>query len=313
MFKHSFLLADVASLVSWSKMLFKSVSYLAHFATFGAIGFRFLVFRSGSAQHADVGEDAAAIASMHEAAERHAARIGLAGVLLVLLDFAVTFIWKASVANISVFDVVRRADPEDIAEILLAPLLLLAFALAIRRTRGAWAAAGVFGLALALRHVVTGRWVALVNPLHEFAGGLWIGTLFVLVAAGLPAILRSAASRDRRGRLVAELTARFSPLALAAAAALGLTGVFTAWRHLKYIAALWTTPYGYALDAKLAVVCVVVGLGAWNWKRMLPKLGDEDAAHALRRSSTTELVFAGVVLLITAVLVSLPSPKLPAP
>src|SRR5262249_2295356 len=148
-------------------------------------------------------------------------------------------------------DAARRTDPEDIAEIVIAPLLLFAFALALRRVRGAWAFAAFAGLALALRHIVTGRWVALVNPLHEFAASLWLGTLFVLVIAGFPAILRNRAPRDRRGPLVAELVARFSPLALMAAAGLGLTGIFTSWRHLKYLAALWTTPYGYALDVKL--------------------------------------------------------------
>jgi putative copper export protein len=83
------------------------------------------------------------------------------------------------------------------------------------------------------------------------------------------------------------------------------------WLHLKYVAALWTTSYGYTLIAKLGVVAVVVALGAWNWRRMTPKLSAEEAAHELRRSSAAELVFAGVVLLLTAVLVSLPGPKLP--
>jgi copper transport protein len=313
MFQHSLLLTDAAPLVSWSKAIFKIISYLAHFAIFGALGFRFLVLRSRGAQHADSGADSAALASVHEVAERHAARIGLVGALLVVLDFVVNIMSQASAKGISVVDAARRGDPEDIAEIVLAPLLIIAFALALRRARGAWVLAGLAGIALALRHVVTGRWVALINPLHEFAGALWLGTLFMIVIAGLPAILRSAASGERRGRLVAELLARFSPLALAAAAVLGVTGVVTAWRHLKYVAALWTTPYGYALDAKLFVVCIVVALGAWNWRRVLPRLGEEDAAHALRRSSTTELLFAGVVLLITAVLVSLPGPKLPTP
>lgn len=312
MFPHSFLLADVAPLVSWSKMVSKYVSYHAHFAIFGAFGFRFLVLRSRGIQSADAGGGTVALASAYEVAELYAARVGLIGALLVVIDFVATIAWKANAAHISIMGAARRAEPEDIAEIVIAPLLLIAFALALRRTRGAWAGAGIMGVALALRHTVTGRWVALVNPLHELAGSLWLGTLFVLVIAGLPAILRSAASRDRRGRLVAELMARFSPLALVAAASLGLTGVVTGWRHLKYVAALWTTPYGYALDAKLGVVCIVVALGAWNWRRMVPRLGAEDAAYALRRSSTTELVFAAVVLLVTAVLVSLPGPKLPA-
>ena len=44
-------------------------------------------------------------------------------------------------------------------------------------------------------------------------------------------------------------------------------GVITVWRHLKYLSALWTTPYGYALLLKLALVAAVFSLGAWNWRR----------------------------------------------
>jgi putative copper export protein len=94
-------------------------------------------------------------------------------------------------------------------------------------------------------------------------------------------------------------------------AVLAISGVVTAWRHLKYVAALWTTSYGFALIVKLCVVVIVLALGAWNWRRVRPSLGTEAATGALRRSATAELAFAGLVLLITSVLVSLPSPKLP--
>ena len=87
-----------------------------------------------------------------------------------------------------------------------------------------------------------------------------------------------------------------------------LFGVITAWRHLKYLSALWTTPYGYALLLKLALVAAVFSFGAWNWRRQRPRLGSESAATALRRSAWSELAAAGLVLLATAVLVSLPTP-----
>ena len=306
MFPHSLLFAANLPLVSWSKMVFKYIGFIAHFAIFGALSFRFLVLRSRT-QSAE--NDT--LASIHKLAERNAALTGLIGALLVIIDLGVSIVWKANAANIRIMDAAGRAEPEDIAEILIAPLLLVFFALALRRIRGAWAIAGLAGVALALRHVITGRWVAMINPLHEFAGGLWLGTLFVIVVAGLPAIVRSAAPGGQRGRLVRELVVKFSSLALVAAAVLGVTGIVTSWRHLKYVAALWTTPYGYALDTKLCVVATVVAFGAWNWRRMIPKLGAETATHVLRRSSTIELVFAGLVLLITALLVSLPSPKLP--
>ncbi|HKP75939.1 MAG TPA: CopD family protein, partial [Longimicrobiaceae bacterium] len=96
---------------------------------------------------------------------------------------------------------------------------------------------------------------------------------------------------------------------LAAAALLGTTGVITAVRHLKRFSSLWTTPYGYAFDVKLLLVLCVVALGAWNWRRMKPKLGDEAGALAIRRSARAELIVAGLVLLVTGILVSLPAPK----
>jgi putative copper export protein len=168
-------------------------------------------------------------------------------------------------------------------------------------------------VALALRNIVTGRWASLVNPLHVTAASLWIGSLLVLVVAGLPAILRGSVPPERREGLVAEMVSRFSNLALGAAALLGVTGVVTAWRHLKFLAALWTTPYGWAFDVKLCLVMIVAALGAWNWRRMRPRLGAEGAARELQRSATRELLVAGLVLVVTAVLVSLPTPKLPTP
>jgi putative copper export protein len=177
----------------------------------------------------------------------------------------------------------------------------------------AWIIAALAGIAFALRNITSGKWASLVNPLHETAASLWLGTLFVLVVAGLPAILRSTMSSERRGTLVADLIGDFSPVAIGASLLLVVTGVTTAWRHLKYVSALWTTPYGYAFDVKLVLVATVVALGAWNWRRMRPRLGAEQAAHDIRRSAKAELFFATLVLVVTGVLVSLPAPRLPHP
>jgi putative copper export protein len=59
------------------------------------------------------------------------------------------------------------------------------------------------------------------------------------------------------------------------------------------------------------VVAAVVALGYWNWRRVKPRLGDEVAARELHVSARSELVVAAVVLLVTGILVSIPSPKLP--
>jgi copper transport protein len=137
----------------------------------------------------------------------------------------------------------------------------------------------------------------------------WVGSLFVLVVAGITPVLRDQAAGPRRGAIVADMVNGFSPLALIASGFLVLFGIITAWQHLRVLRALWTTPYGYALIAKLSVVLVVFALGAWNWRRRRPALGSEDGARAIRRSATAELAAAAVVLACTAVLVSLPSPR----
>jgi putative copper export protein len=284
---------------SFAQPFHELFGFLAWFALFGALGFHFFVLRRAR------GLDPAA----GRTADARAARIGLAGAIVALVSLA--------------FNVARNRDHLPFLEALqrgggrlwtpLACLVLLALAFACWRWPGAWVVAGLAGLAFALRNLASGRWTAMVNPFHELAASLWIGSLFVLVAAGLPAVLRNVQPAERRAPLVAELVARFSNLALAAAALLGVTGVVTAWRHLKFVAALWTTSYGYAFDAKMVVVFLVVALGAWNWRRMRPRLETPGAVDALRRSAGAELALAGIVLMITAVLVSLPTPQLPHP
>jgi putative copper export protein len=125
-------------------------------------------------------------------------------------------------------------------------------------------------------------------------------------------VLREAAP-GARGLIVADMVNGFSPLALRCGVLLVLSGLTTAWLHLKPLSSLWTTPYGYALLVKLGLVAIVFGLGAWNWRRQRPRLGDDAAAGRIRRSSTMELAVATLVLMVTAILVSLPSPKRPAP
>ena len=164
-------------------------------------------------------------------------------------------------------------------------------------------------IAGSLRGLFFGQFAQVVKPAHMLAGGLWIGTLFILLAAGLPAVWRWAEPRERRGLLAADMVLAFSPMALIMGGLLATMGVVLVFRELDRIDQLWTTPYGLALLCKLAVVAVVFGLGAWNWKRLKPRLGDEAAAVTLRGSATRELLAALLVIVITAILVSLPSPK----
>jgi copper transport protein len=166
-------------------------------------------------------------------------------------------------------------------------------------------------LGAALSNLLALKWTGMVNPVHVLAGALWIGTLFAMMTIAVPAVLAGPQSGDDKALTVADLVNAFSPMALAAGGVLVLSGVVTAVRHLKFVAALWTTSYGMTLIIKLCVVAVVFALGGWNWRRVRPALGTPAAAEHLRRSARLELAVAGLVLLITSVLVSLPSPRLP--
>lgn len=300
--------AQVSSLdLPWSKVALNCLHFVASFAIFGGLGFRFFVTRRalGESPYRDFA------AQVREPMESGAAQIGFVGALLLLTcDFGLAS-RNAYIGGVGMAVAARKAGPFFLAEVACALLLLVAFALARRNARAAWSAAAFFATAMALRKITTGNWLQLMSPLHEVAAALWLGTLLVLVAIGVPAVLRHATAAEARSRLTADLVTRFSSLALGGAALLGVTGVIIAWVHLKYVAALWTTPYGYVLDAKLVVVAIIAGLGAWNWRRQTPRLATDDGIHALCRSSKQELAFAVLTLLLTAVLVVLPTPKLP--
>jgi putative copper export protein len=288
----------------WAKVAFEYFGFLAHFAIYGALSFRFLVLPRVSSLDGDAG--------VRAAAERRAAGIGIAGGLLLVANVLGWAARNAAAQHRSILAYLLHAKPAFLAQLLCGLVAVVACAAAARRPSGGWLVALLAGIVLSTRNLLTLDWSAFLNSLHEISAALWLATLFLVVTAALPAILSGQTAEARRGPLVADLVARFSPLALSAAILTGLTGLANSYVHVKYVDALWTTTYGCVLSVKLAVVVLVVAAGAWNWRRMLPRLGTEDAAHALRRSSTVELTFAMVVLVLTAVLLGLPEPELPA-
>lgn len=137
---------------------------------------------------------------------------------------------------------------------------------------------------------------------------MWIGTLFVMVVAGISTALSGAFATSDRGAAVAALVNRFSTIALWSTGLLVLTGVTTAWLNLGTIEALWTSIYGKTLIVKMSLVAVVFLLGGYNNWRVKPTLGTQDAARRMKRTATFEIAVAAIVLIVTAVLVNLPAP-----
>jgi putative copper export protein len=198
-----------------------------------------------------------------------------------------------------------------IAQALLTGVGLLAFvAVWAGRPRIGWGVAGVAAVGVGAMPALSGHAIGTEGPtalavmadvVHVWAAGASIGGLLVVVAA-------VASGRSWRnepaGRVeVARLIGLFSPLALAAGGALVVTGVFATWLHLSSVEAFLGTGYGLAVRRKLVLVALLLGAGAYNWRRVKPRLPDSGGTDRLLRSAILELMLAGLVLLVTAVLV----------
>jgi putative copper export protein len=300
-----FLQAGADRGVAASDVILELLGFLAFFAIFGALGFRLIVLR----RDAGFGSDIVGSGTAFAAARRGAATVGIIGALLLLIDVFAEAMQQSAAHAIPLGTVLTAHHAGMLIPLVAAFVILIGFALG-RDALAGWTLAVLGALVLVFQDFATShKWPSLVNPIHEACAALWLGTLLVLVTIGLPVVFRAGATSDERGRMTAALVSRFSPLALCAAGLLAITGITTAWRHLHRLSSLWTTSYGYTLDIKLVFVLIILALGAWNWKRMTPRLGSEAAAGELRRSATAELTFAGVVLILTAILVSLPSPR----
>lgn len=181
-----------------------------------------------------------------------------------------------------------------------------------RGGRPAWGAACVAAAAIAASAPLTGHAVAQPDwtmlPIamqagHVLGAGTWIGGLFVLTLVAL----RTRGERDAASA-APRLVEAFSPVALAAAGLLVLTGLTTVVLYLTAPADLWTTGYGRTLLLKLALFAAVAAAGFANWRILRPRLLAGGGIGPLRRSARVELALAAIVLLVTAVLVGLPQP-----
>ena len=159
--------------------------------------------------------------------------------------------------------------------------------------------------------------VALLLPLdvaHVLAMSGWIGGL-VLALFALPAATRRLAPPERT-RLLAATLLRFSPIALACVVVLLVTGTIQAIEHVATWSQLLHTGFGRAVLAKVALIVVLIAVGAINRRRVLPRLRElatsaaapGAAGHLLRRTLRAEVALVLVVLGVTAALVSYPPP-----
>lgn len=143
--------------------------------------------------------------------------------------------------------------------------------------------------------------IALADVTHVAAVAVWTG--------GVAALAATLWLRHRRQPEVGAgaLAARFSVLAAYSVGLAGLTGVVLAWAILPDLGALTSTSFGRLLLAKVAVVLVIVAIGAYNHFVVVPAVEAGAAASdtsRLRTTVTAEFGLLVVVVAITAVLVA---------
>ncbi len=299
------------SSVPW--ILARWINFIGLVLMVGAVAFRFLVVNRAQALFAP---------EVVTALDRATRNMALVAAVVALLGNAGRF-WLQSGA---LHGSARMWEPELLRAMtfetgwgkawLAQTVAALAFVGATRirseRPLESWIAAAVFAVIAASTPAFAGHAAAvqqmvvvpIVNDaVHVIAASAWLGTLAVLLFAGVPAIIRAS---HQPFTDAATMVRTFSPLALFAAAVAIATGAMSAFVHIKAISELWTTPYGKTLSIKLLVVLLTATTGAYNWKVVSPRLGTEAATLHIRRSALAEIIIAATIIAVTAVLVALP-------
>jgi putative copper export protein len=109
----------------------------------------------------------------------------------------------------------------------------------------------------------------IIDWLHLLAACLWGGGLMVLTVSILPNLMRDG---DRTAPLMAHSASRFSQIAGIAVGVTALSALYNLWYYVRFLDALWKTPYGRTVIAKIVLFGFLLGLGAFNRYISIPLL-----------------------------------------
>jgi copper transport protein len=150
---------------------------------------------------------------------------------------------------------------------------------------------------------VSGPVALVADAAHVQAAVMWVGGLMFVVAA-------IVLSGDGRWRLAADSVPRFSTMAVASVAVLVVAGTVNGYLQVRAWRGLWETEYGILLLIKLGLVLPLLGLGAYNNRRAVPRLRAQIASaveqRRFLRAAGIELVVMGAIVGVTAGLVNAP-------
>jgi copper transport protein len=166
-------------------------------------------------------------------------------------------------------------------------------------------------------HASTQNPVWLLLPLtfvHVVAMACWAGGLMTLLGA-VPAATRRLEPTDR-SRLLANVLTRFSTLALIAVATILITGITQSIAEIGSFEALFGSAFGRAVLIKFALLVILIGLGTYQRRRIVPGMESLAAAGEtpaqtgarLRRILQAEIALIAVIMIVTGALASYSPP-----
>jgi copper transport protein len=309
--------AEGASVNAPAYVAVRWLTFAALIVAIGAVGFRYLVLGSFMKSAPP------AARAMLEPAAARAALIGRGSLIFLVLAAGVRLLLQVSAvampgANGAVVQNLMFGTTWGwgwIVQVVAAAAGAVAFHFAMRSPHSGWPIAATFAVILAFTPALSGHAAAverltgvaiLTDGVHVIAVAGWLGTLLLMIGVGFSEALRADSASAPAA--IARMVNAFSPAALAFAGVAAATGIASAVFQLGSLQALWATTYGRTLLIKLGAVALVVGAGAFNWRRMKPRLTTGLDAERLRTSAKLELAAAALVLLVTAVLVAVPTP-----
>jgi len=151
----------------------------------------------------------------------------------------------------------------------------------------------------------------LVNWLHLAGISIWGGAVVTCAMVVMPELRRYADAQQ-----TAITAQRLSALATAALAVVLLSGIFNSWRQVDEFSQLWTTVYGRVLSIKLALVGIMMVIGALNRFLWVPEVIARRHAAEERWSTPSQRLFLAlrvdslifIAVMITAVVLGSQSP-----
>lgn len=183
-----------------------------------------------------------------------------------------------------------------------AALVVVLVTLARRSVWPALAAAATATLSFAVdghTRTVEPAWVLVTGDLvHLAAAAAWLGGIVVLAAT----VRSRRAEDDPVG--AARLVARFSTVATISVLGLVVAGGALSWALVRQPRALTSTGYGWTLLAKVALALVVIGVGAYNNRQLVPRATQPAAWARLGATLRFEAVVLALVLAVTGLLVN---------